>query len=151
MLEHACDLTAAPLSFIEAFVPGFVRVDPPPSQSKARNAQPVSSATLKQTGVCLEYLDPDLPYPDWFRVAAVIFNVTHDDPAGFAQFDDWSSLGKKYKGPRETRTLWSSLKSDHSRAVGMRTLIRLVNLAGHTWEDVMSALEPFENVDGECA
>lgn len=146
--DHACSLTLAPLPFIEAFVPGFAPVEPPSAQSNAHDAQPVTSTTLKLTGVCLGLLDPDLAYPDWFRVAAVIFNVTHDDPAGYAQFDDWSSLGEKYKGPRDTGTLWRSLKSDHSQAVGMGTLIRLVNLAGYTREDVMSALEPFDKLDG---
>ena len=148
LLEHACSLTLASLPFIEAFVPDFVRLVQAPSAGNARNAQPETSTTLKLTGVCLGFLDPDLTYTDWFKVAAVIFNVTGDDPGAYTQFDDWSSLGEKYKGPHDTETLWRSLKSDHSQAVGMGTLIRMVNLAGHTRDDVVNALEPFVKLAG---
>ena len=148
LLEHGCSLTVASLPFIEAFVPDFVRAVQAPSAGHPLNTQSETSPKLKLTGVCLGFLDPDLTYTDWFKVAAVIFNVTGDDPRAYTQFDDWSSLGEKYKGPHDTETLWRSLKSDHSQAVGMGTLIRLVNLAGHTRDDVVNALEPFDKLDG---
>lgn len=115
--DHACSLTLASLPFIEAFVPDFVRAVQAPSAGHPLNTQLETSPALNLTGVCLGFLDPDLTYTDWFTVAAVIFNVTRDDPVAYTQFDDWSSLGKKYKGRHDTETLWRSLKSDHSQAV----------------------------------
>jgi hypothetical protein len=54
-------------------------------------------------------IDPDLSYPDWFKVACAIHAGTHGDAEGFEMFDMWSSTGKKYKHDAVV-TLWRSIR-----------------------------------------
>lgn len=151
MLEHASSLSIAPLPFIEAFLPDFVRVDHTPSTCANVVAQSPSSGTLQLVGALVGKLDPDMPYDDWFRVGAAIYNMTNGECAGYSQFDTWSSFGDKYKGQSETRKLWRSLKPNHSRRVGMGTLVRYLRQAGFSLEDVQAELEPFTAADEEGA
>jgi len=57
----------------------------------------------------LMQIDPDLSYPDWFKVACAIHAGTHGDAEGFEMFDMWSSTGKKYKHDAVV-TLWRSIR-----------------------------------------
>ena len=150
MLKNASGLSVAPLSFIEAFVPNFVRTELPPSSGNTLDGPPVSCATLKLIHTCLGFLDPDMTRSDWFSVAAVIFNATHGDPEGYTLFDAWSSGGIKYKGARETSTIWDYFKPDHVRKANMGKLIKLVQQAGHSWVEVINAAESFDALDGEA-
>ena len=57
----------------------------------------------------LMQIDPDLSYPDWFKVACAIHAGTHGDAEGFEMFDMWSSTGKKYNHDAVV-TLWRSIR-----------------------------------------
>jgi hypothetical protein len=146
MLENATALSIAPLSFIMAFAPEFGVVTAPVESTKSNCVRPITSGTSALLGGCLTLLDPDIIYNDWFRVAAVIFNVNGDAADGYAMFDAWSSNGKKYKGQRDTSALWGRLKPDFEPRANMGTLIRLVQTAGYSMADIWSAAEPFDDI-----
>jgi hypothetical protein len=151
MLEHARNLSKAPQPFIEAFLPNFAHKELPPSARPALDLKSGSSATLNLISACLSLLDPDMTRPDWFSVAAAIFNATQGDPEGYTLFDVWSSGGVKYKGMRETSAIWEYFKPDHARQANMGKLIQLAQHAGHSWDEVINAAESFDALHGEEA
>ncbi|MBK6360916.1 MAG: bifunctional DNA primase/polymerase [Comamonadaceae bacterium] len=129
--ENAGEICQAPQTFIEFFARGFGISDrftgPEVTASTARRPdaegllKPPSDQTLRLLQSALNLLDPDMPYPDWFRAAAAIFNNTGGAESGFTLFDDWSREGKKYKGRHETRAIWKSLRLDYSWPVTLGT------------------------------
>jgi hypothetical protein len=149
MLDHASDLSVAPLEFIQAFLPDFASIRTPAAASGLTEMKPMVGDPLMLVVAFLHLLDPDMPRDDWFLVAAAVFNVTQGNPEAYERFDSWSAAGNKYKGQRETLALWSDLKPDHPRSAGMGTLFYLANRAGYSRDEVLSTVEPFEIVDGE--
>lgn len=150
-LENASGLSVAPLPFIEAFLPKFVRPELLPTPCVALVAQPGSSHTLNLIRASLGFLDPDMTRPAWFSAGAAIFNTTQGDPRGYKLFDEWSSGGAKYKGTRETSDIWNYFNSSHARKANMGKLIKLVQEAGHSWAEVQAAAESLDALDGEDA
>ena len=148
MRENASKLSLVPQVFIESFVPDFGLTEEPQKQRATNPARASSEKTLRLLKGCLDRLDADLPYLDWFRVAAAVFNTTGGSDEGFALFDQWSSTGQKYKGDRDTRAKWRSFRLDHGRPVTLGTLRRMVEAEGHDWMDVCAAADDqFEAVD----
>jgi hypothetical protein len=108
---------------------------------------PATAYTFHVLEACLRRIDPDLEYSDWYRVAAAACNETGGDEVGYAKFDKWSSAGTKYRGSRETRKVWQSLRLDHPRPVTLATLRYLVEANGHCWAEVIAEAEPFDPSD----
>lgn len=112
--------------------------------------QPCSINKLALLKTVLALLDPDMDYLEWFRVAAVIFNETGGDNAGFKLFDEWSCRGKKYRGTQETGRKWRSLNPKHPNPLGMGTLRRMVEDQWYDWHNdcvaVAAMSEPHEEV-----
>jgi hypothetical protein len=151
MPENARNLSKAPQPFIEAFLPNFARKESLPTARPALDFKPGSSATLNLISSCLSLLDPDMTRPDWFSVAAAIYNATHGDPEGYTLFDEWSSGGVKYKGTSETSAIWDYFKPNNTRQANIGKLIKLAQQAGHSWDEVINAAESFDALDGEGA
>jgi len=90
----------------------------------------------------LRCLDPDMTYCEWFRVGAGIFTCTGGSEEGYQLFDGWSSGGKKYKGPKDTRKLWNSLNPDCPKPITMGTLRWMIEQEGYNWDqDVVAVAE----------
>jgi len=150
-LDHARQLSTVDQAVIDAV---FAHNGQPPP----RRLAPVAStraapadAPLPLLSAVLQALDPDLGYDEWLRVGAALFHVTGASDEGFALFDRWSSAGCKYRGPRETAAKWRSFRLDHPHPAGMGTLRWMVERAGHEWEDVCAAAEPFDAIDTQGA
>lgn len=57
----------------------------------------------------LVFLEPDMAYLDWLKVGMGLKHQFGD--AGFALWDAWSKLGKKYPGTDKLREKWKSISS----------------------------------------
>jgi hypothetical protein len=72
----------------------------------------VEEVTLEDAAAALAHVDPDVNYPDWLEIAAALRHqftgVTSED--AYVIFDEWSSLGTKYAGQKDTRAKWDSLR-----------------------------------------
>lgn len=95
-----------------------------------RNRDAPSTSTGKQLAALVNSLDPDLGYDDWLHVAMALSHESGNNDEGFHIFDDWSSNGSKYKGAKETRSLWNSLANAPEAPITIATLIKMVNDAG---------------------
>lgn len=150
MLENASELTFAPQAFIEFFVPRFGHTEPPAEPGAKRPIGRPTQQTSRLLRQCLNHLDPDMSYPQWFLVGAAAFNVTHGSDDGFALFDQWSSKGHKYKGKPETGALWMYYKPDHPRPATMGTIRYMVEAKGHDFMELWAATEDdFPDLDDD--
>lgn len=77
---------------------------------------------------CLGNLDPDLPYPDWCNVGMALHHETEGGEEGYEMFDEWSSQGRKYAGPHETRSKYESFGNPSGRPVTARTLLSMAKV-----------------------
>jgi hypothetical protein len=141
MLKHAGELSIAPQAFIAFFAADTAHVNTssaPVNEVAPAAPQDRNTCRLKQV---LAILDADMSRPDWFRVAAAVFNTARTSEEGYALFDDWSSGGAKYKGPRDTRAVWKSFRPGHSSPITIGTLRYMAELAGHDWTDICERAE----------
>ena len=151
-VSHASEFSVASQPFIEALTKGAhntpkTAISRPPSQTHE-----VVKPTLRSLQAALNRLDPDLPYGDWFRVAAVVFHETAGGNDGYGLFDRWSATGRKYKGVHDTGKLWKALRPDHPKPLTIATLRFLLTAEGHDWTDICAeADETFTLVDEEVA
>lgn len=91
----------------------------------------ISFATAKEA---LESIDADVSRPEWLNCAAALkhqFGHTCEDEA-FTLFDEWSAMGQKYGGEKETRKIWESLRPTPvgRLPVTIRSLLRAAEAAG---------------------
>jgi hypothetical protein len=132
MLKNAKDLSLATEAMLRML--GAIRQPAtPPTATKGLADKGSSIKTIRLLTACLSYLDPDCDYGVWFTVCCILFNVTHGSEDGYHLFNQWSSMGRKYKGNSETLAKWKSVKPDHCRPVGLATLRRMVELEGADW------------------
>lgn len=130
------------------------------NDASARHASKVPTGTgstltkqakLRLLQAVLVRLDPDIGYRDWFTVAAGVYNETGGCEEAFELFDRWSSTGKKYKGVRDTRNLWRSLRPDHPTPITMASLHLMVEANGHDWLEVYASAEDgFPVIDNDA-
>jgi hypothetical protein len=95
---------------------------------------PAAGVDLETVRNALEYIHPDLPYPEWFGICAALkhqFSL-HSDEEGYHLFDEWSSKGGKYTGPEDTRKKWESSAQTPAgrRPITIRTLLRMAESGG---------------------
>jgi hypothetical protein len=147
---HVSELSVAPQAFIDALAPSPRRSSALVTPSRPPPDASCIAARLPLLQACLKRLDPDLAYPDWFRVAAAVFHETAGTEAGFDLFDGWSCAGRKYKGKHDTRQVWKAFRLDHPRPTTIATLIHMLGAEGHDWNSICDdATDPFVRVDGE--
>lgn len=99
---------------------------------------PLGGVTLEQVKEALTHLNPDMPYPEWFDVAAALrhqFSHTQAEEA-FELFDTWSAqAGHRYPGQdgkNGTIEQWNAVKATPRGRVPitLRTLIKRASDAG---------------------
>ncbi len=124
----------------------------PPRLQVAVPREPANpgSGVMRVLIAALKRMDADCGYSDWFKVSAIICNETCGSAAGYKLFDCWSRTGeKKYKGIVDTEKIWRRLNPDHPNPVKIGSLQRLVEANGHTWNEVLAAVEAFDILDTE--
>jgi hypothetical protein len=89
-----------------------------------------SSVHVDKIVALLKWIDPDLSYPEWFRVIAAVFNITHGSYEGLEIVDSWSSGGKKYKGYRDVKKYWRTVRPDHPKPAKIGTLAMMAKEGG---------------------
>jgi hypothetical protein len=144
-LERASSESIPSAIIIDAINAALSRLpqrDPSPARSFETDEKTFDLAICV---AALRCLDPDMPYPNWFRVAAVLFNYSKGSEVAYELFDTWSRGGNKYKCPKDTRRVWQSLNPDHPNPIGLGTLCLMVREAGFDWEqDVLSMAKELE-------
>jgi predicted P-loop ATPase len=66
--------------------------------------------------------DPDGDYDSWVRVGMAIHHETDGSDDGLAIWDQWSSLGEKYKGTSDLESHWRSFRLDGNNPVTVASL-----------------------------
>jgi hypothetical protein len=85
----------------------------------------VPKKTLPEAQVLRDILaswDPDIEYDDWIKVGMALHHECDGREYGLAVWNEWSSIGKKYKGLGDLESHWRSFKRDHANP---RTLASL--------------------------
>ncbi|HET8666842.1 MAG TPA: AAA family ATPase [Terriglobales bacterium] len=96
------------------------------------NFSPKLGLTLDESEELLQQLDPDMPRPDWIKVALALSHEHGFDEDAFQLFNEWSSAGSKYPGEEEVRYQWESLENRTGyRPVTMATVKKM---AKENWE-----------------
>ena len=121
------------------------------SSDTSQESKAPSSGTHSRIIALLEWADPDLGYPDWFRVLCVIFYETKGSHEGLEIADSWSSGGRKYRGAQDVYKRWKSFDPDHPRPVKIGTLVRYAQEAGADVAAIMhdDAFEVCEDEEDE--
>lgn len=148
MLENASQLTEASKEFLER----FGAVIQPHDQSEAPALDPDElSGAMRVLRAGLRRLDPDCAYDTWFRACVLIFNVSRGAEEGYKLFDSWSATGAKYKGIRDTKARWNSLRLDHPRPLTMGSFQYMLSAQGHDWREVCAEAEyeDFQHINNE--
>lgn len=104
---------------------------------------PVEGITIETAKQALSYIDPDLPYSEWFKICLALRHQFwgSDEDSGYEVFDRWSSKGAKYAGPDDTQAKWISC-DPHAKArfpVTIRTILRSAHDAGWDSSDVIQS------------
>lgn len=67
--------------------------------------------TLSDAKKALQYVSPDITYPEWLEIAAGLkHQFPYDSDEAYELFDQWSSEGDKYIDSDDTAAKWKSLK-----------------------------------------
>ncbi len=149
-VQSASELSEVGQDFIDAIALHNGRTPPRQQASVPRKPVSPSSDSMSVLIAALDRIDANCGYNDWFVVSAIIFNATGGSDGGYALFDFWSSTGrKKYKGVHDTEKIWRRLNPDHPSPVRIGSLKKLVEANGHTWNEVLAAVEAFDILDTE--
>lgn len=136
MLEKACQLSIVAKEFIEALDGEITLPADQASTAPVETREQPSEEHLRLLEACLRRLNPDIEYELWLSVCAAVFNESTASEDGYELFDRWSSGGDKYKGRRDTRAKWKSLRLDHQNPSTMGTLWWLLTKEGHDWREI---------------
>ncbi len=90
---------------------------------KHLRARKSANSDLSKIAKFLDQIDPDLHYGDWVKVLMAIYTETNGSEDGFELADAWSSKGRKYKGTRDVRSTWNSLRIVQDKPITIGTLI----------------------------
>lgn len=83
--------------------------------------------TLDESFELLQQLDPNMPRPDWIKVALALFHEYDGSEDAFQLWDDWSSYGDSYPGEDALRYQWQTLENRAGfRPITMATVKHLV-------------------------
>jgi hypothetical protein len=96
---------------------------------KHTRARKSANCDLGRIAKLLEKIDPDLHYGDWVKVLMAIYNETNGSEDGFELADAWSSRGQKYRGSRDIRSTWNSLRIVQDKPITIGTLIWMARQA----------------------
>ena len=75
----------------------------------------------------LKCIPSDITYPEWIKMGMAIQRQLGQ--AGYRIWQDWSSSGAKYRGPKDCEYHWRAIKADHG--VTIRTLFKLSKEHGY--------------------
>lgn len=96
---------------------------------KNTRARKSASCDLGKIAKLLDQIDPDLHYGDWVKVLMAIYNETNGGEDGFELADAWCCRGEKYRGTRDIRSKWNSLRIIQDKPITIGTLIWMAKQA----------------------
>ena len=92
----------------------------------------------------LKTINPDCPREQWITIAMALKDAgVKDGCEALAQniWDEWSSRGEKYKGPKEIDYQWSTLNKHNGVQVKLGTLFQLATNSGWLRPDVKEVVD----------
>lgn len=106
------------------------------SEALAYLRPPVEEVTLEIAEEALNTIDPDLPYPEWFEMAAALKHQFSPKRAAeaFEIFDAWSATGEKYPGTDATLDQWNSVKPTPAGRAPVTVRSLLHKAVEHGWK-----------------
>lgn len=110
------------------------------SEAAAETATPAPSASEKRLAELIAKQDPDAPYDEWMKVGMILHHETSGSASGFSLWNQWSRLGKKYKGAQDLRAHWHSFRSTPGKRVAT---------AAQLEKDEPASRDEFEDVPPE--
>lgn len=90
--------------------------------STTSSTREVNLANVAKIPALLDAIPPDGSRPEWLAVMMAVYHETGGSDEGFALVDIWSSKGEKYKGTKDVKTQWDSLKSNVEKPYTIGTL-----------------------------
>lgn len=104
---------------------------------------------LTEIANVLHFISPDINRDEWVKVgmalhwAGIQLNAEFD---AYLLWDEWSSTGQKYQGPKDTQACWRSFRADIGITIG--TLFHIARSYG--WKPPLPSIdELFANVNME--
>jgi hypothetical protein len=121
-----------------------------PAVAASAKAELQAGAEHVEMATLLAGLDPNMPYPEWYKVGMAVHHETKGSNAGFNLWDAWSATGSKYKGSADLVPHWRSYKWDAKNPVTIGSLRRSAVAVASQFPivpDAMSAeVESFKNL-----
>jgi hypothetical protein len=92
----------------------------------------------------LAAIDPDCDYETWIRCGMATHHATQG--AGFSMWNEWSSQGQKYPGPKELEKKWHSFGKSKSLAT-IGTLVHFSRECGYQEQVTFESDVDWDNSD----
>ena len=118
-----------------------------PQHHDGTNETPASSFPLDKLIELLNWIDPDITEPRWFRIIGAAHKATHGSYEGLQIVDAWSSSGGKYKGYRDVEKRWNYYSAKRN-CINIGTLIHEAKQAGANISSILRE-NVFEAVESE--
>jgi len=128
--ENKEELTCVSQLFLDVSYEHNGRTAPSETRELSFNQSETNPASLQKLESLLKHISPDVGYEDWLRVGMAVYHETSGSEEGMAQYDRWSSGGKKYKGIKDIQAKWRSFSTDVKAPVTIGTLVMLAKNAG---------------------
>lgn len=108
---------------------------------------PVQEVTLNVAREALATMDADMPYPEWFEMAAALKHQFSPKKAerAFELFNEWSAGGSKYAGGDATLDKWNSIRPTPVGRVPVTIRSLLHKAVEHGWKSHKVKEECFKN------
>ncbi len=96
----------------------------------------------------LEHIDPDYSYDIWSSVGMALHDGYEGAEEGFRIWDEWSRRGEKYDENKDgqMRRMWRSFRADRAQKRTLRSVWRMAEEAGWSFQSDPEAREAAENL-----
>lgn len=114
----------------------------PKSRTPLPELSPATPEILHEVIDALSAIDPDIEHGAWVKIGQAIHSQLWTE--GFDLWDQWSALGRKYKGRQRTLRKWNTFNADgnaQGAQVGLATVFFIAKQAG--WQRVVAQQSSF--------
>jgi len=109
----------------------------------------VENITIDDAAEALEYIDPDITYPEWLEVAAALRHQFPHEPQAteaYELFDAWSAKGEKYQDKDDTKAKWGSLRPNPKGRVPVTIRSVIMKATAEGWNSTKVKERCFDQV-----